>query len=449
MIRPGRKPGRRSERKRTREQEAQSSHAEREAAWADELRTGVVDRDRIRRKARTEAQSKQFSLAGCLYGALALAADTDPDLALNAAKNYELGGATEDALRWYLNASECFARQNYPTKAIATLRMYRRMAPDEQHGPLRIFHLCQDMDGFRDRLLEFLSPRDQAGHHLRSQEIFSTFDDATFEEMLDAVQIQQLEPGDVLVQKDDEASSLFIVINGRLDGFLEIDGVRTQIGSIHPGEICGEIGYFLGGRRTAEVVAGKASSALELPYSKLDELRIKVPEFGERLDELYHARMLANQLAATDFFSGLDASLRNEIARRMRPVSLSAGQTLFAEKEESTDLYVIQSGEFSVTIVLGEGRLMKPVSAGVVGEFALALGGKRTASLVALSDCKLMCLSGEDYRELYEANPPLQDVVAARKRTRMEETREFIMGMDEDISDRICTAMLRTIWGPA
>jgi len=315
---------------------------------------------------------------------------------------------------------------------------------------LRIFHLCRDMDGFRDRLLEFLSPRDRAGLHLRSQEIFSTFDDETFEEMLDAVQLRQLEQGDVLVRKDDEATSLFIVIDGQLDGFLMLDGVRTQIGSIHPGEICGEIGYFLGGRRSAEVVAGKGSSVLELPYSKLDELRIKVPDFGDRLDELYHTRMLANQLAVSDFFSDLSSELRNEMARRMRPLHIREGTQISVENSPDMDVYVIMNGEVAIHLGLGGGVHLKTVSAGsVIGEFSVSLGGKRTATLRAVSDCKLMQLAGADYKELYDTHAELRDLLARRKLTHMAETRDFILAMDDNISERICISMLRVIWAPA
>jgi len=431
-----------------------AASVDREEQWAEELRLGVLNRDAMRRKARLSEQEKQFTLAGSLFAALATSSpeDANPEdaeLALIAARNYEKGAAREDALRWYLSASERYALKSYPTKAVATLRLYHKLAPDEHEGPKRVFSLCRDMEGFQERLAEFLSPKERAGHHLRSQELFATFDDATFDDMLNAMSLHDLAADEVLVSKDD-AASLFIVVEGRLDGYLMLDGVRSRIGSIHPAEMCGEIGYFLAGRRSPEVVAGEASRVLELPYSKLDELRDRAPDFGERLDKLYRARMLASQLAVTDFFSQLDVDLRSEIAGRMRPMQIRAGERLFDESESTMDVYVILAGELSAHLKLGGGRHMKHVPAGsVVGEFSVALGGKRTATLQAVSDCKLMCLPGDDYRELYDAEQGLRDVLAERKQVHMAETRDFIMGMDEDISDRICTAMLRTIWGPA
>ena len=420
----------------------------REVNLANELKLGLHRIDGLRRHARDAMQAKQFVRAGTIYAALATGMPDDPDLALHAAQNYEKGDAREDALRWYLASSERYARQNHPTKAIATLRLYHKMAPEEHEGPKRIFHLCHDMGGFRDRLLEFLSPKERAGQHLRSQDIFATFDDETFDNMLDAMQFHRLEAGDALVHKDDEATSLFIVVEGRLDGYLTLSGVHTKLGSIHPGEICGEIGYFLAGRRTAEVLAGEDSVVLELPYAKLDELRDTAPAFSSRLDDLYRSRMLANQLAVTDFFSQLSASLRNEIARRMRPVTLRAGEALFAENDTTKDLYVIQSGEVAVHIRLGEERHLKNISTGcVIGEFSVALGGKRTSTPRATCDCKLLQLRGDDYQELFDAHQELRDLLSGRMRRQMAETRDFILKMDDGISDHICTAMLRMIWG--
>ena len=196
------------------------------------------------------------------------------------------------------------------------------------------------------------------------------------------------------------------------------------------------------------MVAGDASTVLELPYSKLDDLREKAPDFGDRLDHLYQSRMLANQLAVNDFFSELSTPLRNEITHRMRPVSLRAGEMLFDAVDTTKDLYVIQSGEISVHLKLGEGKHLKDVSAGsLIGEFSVALGGKRTAIARAISDCKLMQLPGDDYQELYEAHQELRDLLAKRKTRYMAETRDFIMNMDEDISEHVCTSMLRLIWG--
>jgi len=421
----------------------------REKVWGEELRLGLLDADNIRRKARQAAKDKQFVLAGTLFAAIGLAAQEDPDSALNAARNYEKGQALDDAQRWYLTAAERFAQYGYPTKAIATLRLYHKLAPEEFEGPRRIFKLSRSSDDLREQLLEFLSPKDKAGQHLRSKEVFAAFDDATFDDMLDGMQLQSLQAGDVLVRKDEPAASLFIVIDGRLDGYLPVDGERTLIGSIYPGGICGEIGYFLGGRRTAEVVVGESGSVLELSYEKLDELADKVPAFGKRLDELYHSRMLANHLTCMEFFSGLSADLRNEIARRMRPMRVHAGTHLFTENETSKDLYLILSGEVAVHLALGSGKHLKDVSDGcVVGEFSVSLGGKRTASIQALTNCKLMRLSGDDYQQLYDSHQELRDLLAKRKQTHIAETRDFILGMDEGISERICTAMLRMIWGP-
>jgi len=425
-----------------------SSNVIRETQLADEFSVGLHDTDGLLRQARKASQKRLHEKAGVILAALARGTPKEPDLALHAAQSYEKGDAFEDAARWFLKASEAYAQQNYPTKAVATLRLYRKMAPDEHEGPKRVFNLCRDMDDFKDRLFEFLSPKEQAGHHLRSQDIFAAFDDETFDDMLGSMQLHPLNANDVLVRKGDAATSLFIVIEGRLDGYLTLNGERNCIGSIQPGEICGEIGYFLSGRRAAEVVAGMASNVLELSYSKLDELSERFPAFRERLDRLYHERMLANQLAVNDFFCDMSASLRNEVVRHMQPMFLGGGETLFEGSESTQDAYVVQSGEVAVHISLGGEQNLKTVSSGcLIGEFSVLRGGQRTATARAVGDCRLMKLPGDEYQALFAKHEELRRLLQDRKQEHMEETREFIMNMDPDISDHICTAMLRKIWG--
>lgn len=104
-----------------------------------------------------------------------------------------------------------------------------------------------------------------------------------------------------------------------------------------------------------------------------------------------------------------------KIARRVR---FPKGQWIITEGQTGETLYIMEEGlvEISKTLVMGKGqensrdrdKVLTKLSAedhAIFGEVALFEQSKRTASVVALTDCLLLEISKSDFLRLAEENP--------------------------------------------
>ena len=106
-----------------------------------------------------------------------------------------------------------------------------------------------------------------------------------------------------------------------------------------------------------------------------------------------------------------------KIARRVR---FPKGQSIITEGQTGETLYIMEEGmvEISKTLVMGKGqensrdrdKVLTKLSAedrAIFGEVALFEQSKRTATVVALTDCLLLEISKSDFLRLAEENPRL------------------------------------------
>jgi len=400
------------------------------------------------KKAMKLMQQGQYDKAAATYGALATVAADNLDIPLRTAQCYQKAKSPDDAARWFLQAAERYARQNYPTQAIASLRLYHALKPNDPHGPKLIYSICREKGEERGTLLQFLSAKDRAGRKLHSSDLFAVFDDPVFDELLARMEYRRLADGETLARMDDPATSLFFIIRGAIDGYLTLNSRRTHLGTIREGGICGETAYFTGGKRTEEMVAKGETELLELPYQLLESLKAGSAALTHHLEEIYKSRLLVKQLSLAPVFASLDAEMRQKVASKMKPVKVAAEQTLFQEGQPLLDLYLIRKGQLSVNIMhQGSEKLLKTVETGtIVGEMAIAAGGKRTATVRSITDCLLMKLDGSDYEELYRSNSTLQKLLEKRKLLHIAEMRDMLKGAKKTEGDDSCGLLLKDIW---
>jgi CRP/FNR family transcriptional regulator, cyclic AMP receptor protein len=80
-----------------------------------------------------------------------------------------------------------------------------------------------------------------------------------------------------VISQGDFAYELFVILEGTAQ--VEQDG--NVVASLGPGELCGEIGLLLTGRRTAAIVAGTPLRLLALFDQRFRRLSTEYPEFAE------------------------------------------------------------------------------------------------------------------------------------------------------------------------
>jgi CRP/FNR family transcriptional regulator, cyclic AMP receptor protein len=113
-------------------------------------------------------------------------------------------------------------------------------------------------------------------------------------------------------------------------------------------------------------------------------------------------------LTRVPIFSGLSEAELAFLAQRTVPRRFSAGETIFAEGEPCTGLYVVESGHVRIFKSSAGGRehvlaIEGPGSS--VAELPVFDGGNYPASVTAIDDATLLFLSKQDFQSLCLAHP--------------------------------------------
>jgi CRP/FNR family transcriptional regulator len=128
-------------------------------------------------------------------------------------------------------------------------------------------------------------------------------------------------------------------------------------------------------------------------------------------------------LTRVPIFSGLSETELAFLAQRTVPRRFSAGETVFAEGEPCTGLYVVESGHVRIFKSSANGRehvlsIEGPGSS--VAELPVFDGGNYPASVSAVDDAILLFVSKQDFQALCLAHPQVSlkvlRVVGARLR---------------------------------
>ncbi|MEP2987648.1 MAG: cyclic nucleotide-binding and patatin-like phospholipase domain-containing protein [Parasphingorhabdus sp.] len=106
---------------------------------------------------------------------------------------------------------------------------------------------------------------------------------------LEAVsEIENISGGDPLVSQGDDADALYFVESGRFQ--VVVNKVRI-VAHIETGEAVGELAFFAGGKRTADVIATRDSHVRKVSRSAFDEIAQKYPELNAAMLKLVSKRL--------------------------------------------------------------------------------------------------------------------------------------------------------------
>lgn len=124
-----------------------------------------------------------------------------------------------------------------------------------------------------------------------SPDLLTGLSEAQRDSILSQMRRLELRKGEHLVRQGEAAEHVYYVLRGRFEVLL--DG-RHLVAEIGAGEPVGEIAFFGGLTRTADVVASRDSEVLELSRDSFDRLAAAQPDFTQSI-----LRTLGRRLAAT------------------------------------------------------------------------------------------------------------------------------------------------------
>jgi len=145
--------------------------------------------------------------------------------------------------------------------------------------------------------------------------------------------------------------------------------------------------------------------------------------------------------------SALPGRLSTELFAGAKLVRLAAGKTLFlAGDSETDDCYRIEDGLLKVTMISPSGgeRILAFVGRGdIVGELSIIDGLPRSASVIAVRDATLSCLSRSAFEIFAKKHPELYKSLVGLLAKRLRETDTVVAaGSFLSLKGRVARTML-------
>lgn len=144
---------------------------------------------------------------------------------------------------------------------------------------------------------------------------------------------------------------------------------------------------------------------------------------------------------------GMAPEKRAELARECRWQTFSKGQSIFDKENDSRDVMFIVSGTVNVIgfSLAGKEISFTEIQAGdFLGEVAAIDGEPRSASVSAVTDCKLASLNPTRFAQLLEQEPVIAARVMRRLTTIIRRATERLMDFTTlNVQQRVCAELLR------
>ena len=153
------------------------------------------------------------------------------------------------------------------------------------------------LHGFtRDRLL---------GNLMVRSPFFRPFDRQQQRELLRRFTSHDVAPGTVIIHEGEPGRGLFVVLTGELEVTRKgEEGASQSLGTLHGGEVFGEISLLRKSATSATVVASRQSTVLFLGSEQVDRMVQAFPALRRYLEQLAVDREIDNQLSV-----GIDVDL--------------------------------------------------------------------------------------------------------------------------------------------
>jgi SulP family sulfate permease len=171
-----------------------------------------------------------------------------------------------------------------------------------RENELSAYHVFTDLDHgleWCEHLLLKNSRERPNGHHephLAEQIQDMWPRDVPADRLLPYLERQQVPKGTHLIRQSELSECLYFIESGQVTARLELDGTHTmRLRTQNAGTVVGEVGLFLGGRRTASVVTEESSTVYMLTAAALQRMRSEDPGLALAFHE-FIVRLLAERL---------------------------------------------------------------------------------------------------------------------------------------------------------
>jgi len=127
---------------------------------------------------------------------------------------------------------------------------------------------------------------------------FTGLSEAEVSELSADALVRSFRSGEKVIVFDEPGSSMFVVVEGRLDVTVpDSHGGQQGVGRIWPGEVFGEMSVFLGAPRKATVIAAWPTVVLEIAKPTIEKMILSNPALVQSFAAVIEKRLMQNEAA--------------------------------------------------------------------------------------------------------------------------------------------------------
>ena len=160
---------------------------------------------------------------------------------------------------------------------------------------------------------------------VRRIDIFKSLENHEVDSLSQRITQLQFNAGSQIVKKDDPGESMYVVVEGLLFVYADLDGngtTTTRVGKLIPGDFFGEMSLLTGEPRSATVEAATDTIVYEITRSDIEDLLAERPNIANRITQVIAERRVSN-LKTRDNLSREDhheetQNLANQLLGKMR-----------------------------------------------------------------------------------------------------------------------------------
>jgi len=132
---------------------------------------------------------------------------------------------------------------------------------------------------------------------IRRIDIFKSLEENEVDALSQRITQHQFEAGKSIVKKDDPGESMYIVVEGLLFVYADLNGegtTTTRVGKLIPGDFFGEMSLLTGEPRSATVEAATDTVVYEITRSDIEDLLAERPNIATRITQVVAQRQMSN-----------------------------------------------------------------------------------------------------------------------------------------------------------
>ena len=240
----------------------------------------------------------------------------------------------------------------------------------------------------------------QVREEVLSMPFFRVLDPSLVEIFFQHTKIIEAPKNIFITQANQVQRSLFVLLRGQASVFRpNPDGGKpTRVSTLGSRSVFGEVGFFLGQKRTTDVVTDEESVFLQIQYDSSYE-RL----FATAGEEIHRRFWFIKAMEKSEVFGRIPDDCFDELAVAGKTQVLPPNQAICKQGDEGDSMYIIIQG--GVRVIKNAKEVSKLGIGDCFGEIALMkTGGRRTATIETVSETVVVEISEESFANLLANN---------------------------------------------